>query len=380
MEVFKKMAENRHQKTKYVGVTFQNKNEDKVFYIRYRRGGRDTKEFFESVGKSSQGMTAAKANHIRSERMSGKELSNSERRQALIEKKKQEQGQYSLERIWNVYYEENKHKVSIKSDKACLVYLDSILDKPVYEITKSDIDSIARNLKIFVSPRTKKVLSAQTQKHVLALVKRLFGYARDKDLCEVPSFKINMPKVDNEKTEFMTQAQTEAYLKALDEDPNVKTANILKFIFYTGIRKGATLALKWEDVNLEQGYIKLKAENAKNNKTEILPLSDKAISILEDTEKMEDSPYVFPNSLGFKRDDIRKFADKIKKKAGLDKDFRPVHGLRHNFASSLVNNGADLYSVQKLLTHSSPEMTQRYAHLQMDTLKELLNKNDKDKD
>ncbi len=124
---------------------------------------------------------------------------------------------------------------------------------------------------------------------------------------------------------------------------------------------------------MEQGFIILHADRAKSDKTEILPLSDKALAILKIIDKA-DSKYIFPNSAGEKRKDIRKFADKIKKQAGLDTDFRAVHGLRHNFASSLVNNGADLYSVQKLLTHSSPEMTQRYAHLQMDTLKKILNK------
>ncbi len=253
------------------------------------------------------------------------------------------------------------------------------MDKAPIEITKEDINAIADAIKIYVSPQTNKVISAQTQKHILALMRRLLAYAKDKELCDVPELKITMPKVENEKTEFMTKEQEEKYLSLLENDPNIKTANILKFIFHTGIRKSATLALKCEDVNLQQGFIKLQAENAKSSKNEILPLSDKALAILNSIERTN-SPYIFPNENGGKRGDIRKFAEKIKKQAGLDADFRPIHGLRHNFASSLVNNGADLYSVQKLLTHSSPEMTQRYAHLQMDTLKKLLNKNDKDKE
>jgi len=62
--------------------------------------------------------------------------------------------------------------------------------------------------------------------------------------------------------------------------------------------------------------------------------------------------------------------NEIKKKAGLPKDFRPLHGLRHVFASMLASSGkVDMYALQKLLTHKSPSMTQRYAHLRDETLK-----------
>jgi site-specific recombinase XerD len=68
--------------------------------------------------------------------------------------------------------------------------------------------------------------------------------------------------------------------------------------------------------------------------------------------------------------DIRKTVDPIKAAAGLPKDFRPMHGLRHVFASMLASSGeVDLYTLQKLLTHKSPMMTQRYAHLRDEALR-----------
>jgi hypothetical protein len=63
------------------------------------------------------------------------------------------------------------------------------------------------------------------------------------------------------------------------------------------------------------------------------------------------------------------------KNAGIE-DFT-FHSLRHTFASQLVRNGVDLYVVQKLLGHASPKMTQRYAHLREDMLKEAINKIDR---
>ena len=70
------------------------------------------------------------------------------------------------------------------------------------------------------------------------------------------------------------------------------------------------------------------------------------------------------------RVDINKQVNRIKKAAGLPKNFRPLHGLRHAYASMLASSGkVDLYTLQKLLIHKDPRMTQRYAHLRDETLR-----------
>jgi integrase len=71
---------------------------------------------------------------------------------------------------------------------------------------------------------------------------------------------------------------------------------------------------------------------------------------------------------------IGKQVAKIRDDAGLPKNFRPLHGLRHVYASMLASSGeVDLYTLQKLLTHKSAQMTQRYAHLRDDALKKASN-------
>ena len=80
--------------------------------------------------------------------------------------------------------------------------------------------------------------------------------------------------------------------------------------------------------------------------------------------------------------DIRSAIDRIRENGRTSQDFRPLHGLRHTYASMLASSGqVDLYTLQKLLTHKSAAMTQRYAHLRDDTLRrasdlagELLNR------
>ena len=72
--------------------------------------------------------------------------------------------------------------------------------------------------------------------------------------------------------------------------------------------------------------------------------------------------------------DIKKQVNRIKERAGLPKDFRALHGLRHVYATMLASSGeVDMYTLQKLLTHKSPMMTQRYAHLRDETLKRASN-------
>jgi integrase len=61
---------------------------------------------------------------------------------------------------------------------------------------------------------------------------------------------------------------------------------------------------------------------------------------------------------------------KIKEAAGLPDDFRPLHGLRHAYASMMASSGeVGMYTLQKLMTHKDPKMTQRYAHLRDEALK-----------
>ena len=86
-------------------------------------------------------------------------------------------------------------------------------------------------------------------------------------------------------------------------------------------------------------------------------------AILENIERT-DSPYVFPGKNGGKRGEARAFCRRVRELCGLPKDFRMLHGLRHTYASWLASSGqVDLFSLQRLLTHESPQMTLRYAHL-----------------
>jgi integrase len=154
-------------------------------------------------------------------------------------------------------------------------------------------------------------------------------------------------------------------------DSNIQIKNMMKLALFTGLRRGEMFKLKWEDIKFERGFIHIR--DPKGGPDERVPLNDTARELLESHPKAE-SPFVFPGRYGKRRVSAQAGVNKIKKRAGLPKDFRPLHGLRHAYASMLASSGeVDLYTLQKLLTHKDPRMTQRYAHLRDETLKRASN-------
>lgn len=144
----------------------------------------------------------------------------------------------------------------------------------------------------------------------------------------------------------------------------------MRLALCTGMRKTAILSLQWEDLDFEHGFITLRGETAKKGRTEKIPMPEAARNVFASIIRR--GPYVFPSPDGWDkpRRDCRRAFTRIRATAGLPEHFRPMHGLRHTFASLLASSGkVDLLTLQKLLTHGSPQMTQRYAHLHDEALK-----------
>ncbi|MEW6586250.1 MAG: site-specific integrase, partial [Nitrospirota bacterium] len=307
-------------------------------------------------------MTEARAAGIRADRLRGKALSNIERREAAKAAKLAEAGRLTISKLWDEYKAQKPDSLTIKCDG---YRFDKYLkpkfgDKAPSELHQLDVDRIRVNL-------LKKKLAPQTVKHVLALLKRLCNFGVKKQLCQEIGFKIEMPRVDNQRTEDLSADQLKNLLKAIDESTDREAATMLHLALFTGMRRGELLKLKWADINFSRGFITLR--DPKGGPSQKIPLNDPARNILENyPEKAE---YVFIREKGKPFTNvINKRARVIRKAAGLPSDFRPFHGLRHVFASMLASSGkVDMYTLQKLMTHKSPMMTQRYAHLRDETLR-----------
>lgn len=345
----------------------------RMYYIRYRRGGRAGSLIEEPVGRSTEGMTPTKAAITRAERMQGKAPSNKEDRRQKEKEKALAQGRWTIARLWEEY-KANKpdFKGIVTDDNRFKNYLKDFAKLAPEEINTQMVDTLRLRL-------TKSGKSAGTTKNALELLRRIINFGVKKGLCpwQDPSrLHFEMPRLNNIKTEMLTEEERKRFLEAIDASPNRKAANLMLMAYYTGMRRNELFKLKWEHIDFENGFINIvgeKQEGAKSNRDERIPLSPPVRELLGKVERSE-GPYVFPASDGKSRlTDISNQVNTIKKAANLPKDFRPLHGLRHTFASVAVSNGVPLSHVQKLLTHKDPTLTQRYAHLEDQALKNAVN-------
>lgn len=355
------MPKQKRFKTSYPGVyyiegTAANGRVERIYFVRYRKNG---KAIEEKAGRQFQDkMTPIRANALRTKRVEGDAPTNEEKREA--EKRVEES--WTISKLWEEYKSNNPKLKGIVTDQNRFDnHLKDIFGKKEpKELLPLDVD----RLRI----RLQKNHKPATVKNVLELLRRIINFGVKRQLCEGIGFTIAMPKVNNQKTEDLTAEQLDRLYAAIEEDTNIQAANFMKMVLCTGMRRGELFKLKWEDIDFERGFISIK--DPKGGIDQKIPLNDVAREVLNGHDRVEDSPYVFPGRNGGQRVDITKQVNRIKKRAGLPKDFRALHGLRHVYASMLASTGkVDLYTLQKLLTHKSPQLTQRYAHLRDDALR-----------
>jgi len=353
-------------RTKYPGVFYREGERiggpgtERIYYIVFRKDGRLHEE---KVGRQYvDDMTEAKAARIRAERIEGKRPSRKEIREA--EKAKPQP--WTIGRLWDEYKRLNPSVKGIAQDenRYKLHVMPLLEKKEPKDLVPLDID----RLRIRLQRQGKEA----TAKNTLELIRRIVNFGVKKNLCAPPRFKITLPRLNNIKTEFLTPEQIASYLAAADQDPNIHAAAMIRLALFTGLRRGEMFKLRWDDVDFERGFITLK--DPKGGVDQKVPLNDAARELLAGHPRIEGSPFVFPGRSGRQRTDIKNAVKRIRDRAGLPDDFRPLHGMRHTFASLLASSGqVDLYTLQKLMTHKSPAMTQRYAHLSDEALKNAAN-------
>jgi len=351
-------------KTAYRGVFFREgiriggKGKEKIFYIVFKKGG---KAIEEKVGRQyADNMTAPKAARVRADRIEGRRESRKEKKEAIKAAELAETGKMTIARLWEEYESNKADSKAINTDKGRFekYLLPDFGNEEPHEIIRLDIDRLRVKLL--------KTLKPQTVKHVLGLLKRIVSFGVSRQLCQNINFKIDMVKVDNVKTEDLNPDQLKRLFTAIDNSTDIEAANIMRLALYTGMRRGEMFKLKWNDIDFDRGFITIK--NPKGGVSEKIPLNDQARQVLENHPRTAENVFVRPDGEPFT--DIRRRVNPIKQEAGLPADFRALHGLRHTFASMLASSGkVDLYTLQKLLTHKSPVMTQRYAHLRDEVLK-----------
>jgi len=354
--VMKKRIKTEYPGVVYLESTSKTGKTEKVFYIFYRKDG---KQIEEKVGRSIRdNMTAAKANRIRSERIEGRQLPNAERRAQEQAAKDAEAGKWTINKLWTEYKTTNTIK-GIKTDESRFA---KFLGPTFGDKEPHDIDqlSVAR-----LKSKMLKERAPQTVKNTLELLRRVVNFGVNARLCSPLPFKIEFPKCNNIVTEDLTPEQIQALLTAIEEDVHPVAGPMMLCALFTGMRRGEMFRLKWTDLNFARGFIAIR--DPKGGTDQTIPMNPRARELFGTMPRTSD--YIFPGRDGGQRVDIKKAVRTIKRKAGIPDDFRALHGLRHVYASMLASSGqVDMLTLQKLMTHKSPDVTMRYAHLRDEAL------------
>jgi integrase len=223
----------------------------------------------------------------------------------------------------------------------------------------------------------KGLKNATINKHIF-LLNRLIRTAEEwqviPDGVRPPRCLKKLPTGDH-RQRFLSQEEIRRLVSACEQIRHPFLSLFIRFLLLTGARKGEARTAKWQDIDQERGVWCVPV--SKNGRSRRVMLSSAALSVLNQTREqskalgLPDGPndFLFTNPRSRTRYNTFHIAYfKARDIAGLQ-DVR-IHDLRHTYASLLINNGVTLYEVQELLGHSSPAMTQRYAHLLPNQLRE----------
>jgi integrase len=204
---------------------------------------------------------------------------------------------------------------------------------------------------------------------VIVILRYLFNLARKWNVLrasENPAANIPVPP-DVQRNRFLDKLEIKKLVEVLVSDENQVAAKAILLLLLTGARRNEITHARWENVDLKASMLFVPL--SKSGTSRYIVLNKDAVAVLRSIPRLPGNPYVFPSPITGRPSASLHFPwNRIRTKAGLD-DLR-LHDLRHSFASALVNDGRELYTVQRLLGHANAKATQRYAHLKRETLAE----------
>lgn len=238
------------------------------------------------------------------------------------------------------------------------------------------------NLQSYVLYLEKQKFAAATVSRNIASIKAFYHYlCKEGVVKEDISDALKPPKIEKKAPEILTVEEINRMLEQPDvEHPKgIRDQAMLELLYATGIRVTELISLKVTELNLQMGFIVCKD----TSKERIIPFGTQAReSLLRYLDKARDemladknSDILFVNCSGqpMSRQGFWKLVKYYAKKAGITADITP-HTVRHSFAAHLVENGADLRSVQEMLGHSDISTTQIYMNMSHNRIREVYTK------
>lgn len=206
--------------------------------------------------------------------------------------------------------------------------------------------------------------SGATSNRHISLISKIFSLAIELEVFEGenPCKRIKKFQESTGRERFLSKEEIKRLLAVLDGFTGNISALLIKFLLFTGLRRGEVVRIRWKDVTPDFQQLHIRQENAKSRKSRFVDLNTLAQSVLRELDSLKVNEYVFPGNLpGSHLTNPNKTFEAVKKKAGLG-NLR-IHDLRHSFASLSLAGGASLFEVQKMLGHADHKTTQKYAHI-----------------
>jgi integrase/recombinase XerD len=257
-----------------------------------------------------------------------------------------------------------------------LVFLQEKKGLQVVEVTQAVVIGYLLHLQA-------KGRATATLSRSLAAIKSFYHFlAREQVIPKDPTVNLDAPKQEKRLPRVLSVEEVVKLLEQPDlKSPSgIRDRTMLEVLYATGLRVSELVSLKIENVNLEEGYLRCLG---KGSKERIIPLGSVATKYvtfyLDHARKFlasnprEEILFLNHHGNGLTRQGFWKIIKKYADQLGIANSITP-HTLRHSFATHLLENGADLRSVQEMLGHADISTTQIYTHLTRNKLKEIYEK------
>ena len=264
---------------------------------------------------------------------------------------------------------------SFDIERLCLFLDENNISVSPIKITEETIQQFIYSVSKEVNPRS--------QARIISGLKSFFSYLIFEDYrMDNPMELIETPKTGRKLPDTLSVEEIDALIAAIDLSSNEGERNraMLETLYGCGLRVSELISLKISDLFFEEGFIKITGKGNKQRFVPIGNLTQKYIRIYKDDIRAhldikkghEDTLFLNRRGSQLTRAMLFTIIKDLATKIGLQKNISP-HTLRHSFATHLLENGADLRSIQLMLGHESITTTEIYVHLDRKFLTEVIN-------
>ena len=307
-------------------------------------------------------------------------------------------GQYTLGQWMDVWFENYaKLKVRPSSHQTYCGYIDNHIKPhvgsiPLSKLTSLDLQKLYKMLLAegridrIESKNQPKGLSAKTVRNINQIISSALNLAKEQKLISSNQAEAcALPKVEHREMKTLPVEQLTSFLR------EAKETGVYEMYYIelaTGLRRGELLGLKWDDIDMSNGTIRVQRQVSRidgeiveaplktKNSYHTVSIGDDAIEVLKEQRKKvgREIEYVFPSPNGgpISPDSVLNMLHRVLERAGLPKI--RFHDLRHTFATLALQNGVDIKTVSSMLGHFSAGFTlDTYAHVTTSAQKEAAN-------